>query len=61
VVTPEELVGGFREFEQPAKTCRFNDCTHVHEPDCGVRAAVRDGRVAESRYESYRRILQEQR
>lgn len=60
-VTTHELVGGFREFEEPARTCRFNDCTHVHEPDCGVHAAVRDGRVAASRYDSYRRILEEQR
>jgi ribosome biogenesis GTPase len=37
--------------------CRFTDCSHVHEPDCAVRAAVADGRVAASRYESYRRIL----
>jgi len=60
-ITADELVGGFREFEEPAKHCRFNDCTHVHEPDCGVHAAVREGRIAESRYDSYRRILQEQR
>lgn len=60
-VTAQELVGGFREFEEPARACRFNDCTHVHEPDCGVHAAVRDGRIAESRYDSYRRILEEQR
>ncbi|MBV9269663.1 MAG: ribosome small subunit-dependent GTPase A [Candidatus Eremiobacteraeota bacterium] len=60
-LTAEELVEGFRELAEPARHCRFNDCTHVHEPDCGVHAAVRDGRVAESRYDSYRRILQEQR
>ncbi len=41
----------------PAASCRFTDCTHLHEPDCGVRRAVADGRIAESRYQSYRKIL----
>jgi ribosome biogenesis GTPase len=55
-VTPQDLVEGFREMRDLAP-CRFTDCSHVHEPDCAVRAAVADGRVAASRYESYRRIL----
>jgi ribosome biogenesis GTPase len=37
--------------------CRFADCTHRHEPGCAVLAAVADGRIASSRYESYRSIV----
>jgi len=39
--------------------CRFTNCTHLHEPDCAVRAAVKDGRMAPSRWESYRSIVTE--
>lgn len=56
-VTASELVQGFRELRACSGKCRFSDCSHLHEPDCAVRAAVAEGRIAESRYESYRRIL----
>ncbi len=54
---PQELIEGFREMRERTADCRFTDCSHVHEPDCAVQAAVAAGRVAPSRYESYRRIL----
>lgn len=53
------LMVAFPEMAQPAQSCRFRDCTHVHEPDCGVLAAVAAGKVAESRYASYRKMLLE--
>ncbi len=52
-----ELPWYFPEFEQLATSCRFNDCTHTHEPDCAVIEAVDDGRLAPRRYASYLRIL----
>lgn len=55
-IRPDELVGGFREMREPATRCKFSDCTHLHEPECGVRALVGAG-IAPSRYSSYRRIL----
>jgi ribosome biogenesis GTPase len=51
------LAYGFREIPPLAPACRFTDCTHLNEPDCAVKAAAADGRVAQSRYDSYRRIL----
>lgn len=56
-IGPGELVEGFREMREYAGRCRFTDCTHTHEPDCALQAAVAQGRIAPSRYESYRRIL----
>ncbi|HET9096179.1 MAG TPA: ribosome small subunit-dependent GTPase A [Candidatus Baltobacteraceae bacterium] len=56
-ITPPELVEGFREMRDLAGRCRFTDCSHTHEPDCAVLAAVGAGKIAQSRYESYRRIL----
>jgi ribosome biogenesis GTPase / thiamine phosphate phosphatase len=40
-------------------SCRFADCSHRHEPDCAVLAAVGRGDIAPSRYESYRSIIEE--
>ena len=54
---PEELAVCFPEF--PVGRCRFPDCIHRAEPDCAVRAAVDAGTIADSRYRSYLRLLQE--
>lgn len=58
-VEPSSLVHAFPEMREPARCCRFTDCTHLREPDCGVQAAVAAGGIGESRYASYRRILLE--
>ncbi|HET7011469.1 MAG TPA: ribosome small subunit-dependent GTPase A [Anaerolineales bacterium] len=55
-VEPDELDAYFRELAPLVTRCAFSDCTHLHEPGCAVLAAVADGRVAESRYDSYRRM-----
>ncbi len=58
-IEPSELVAAFPEMREPATHCRFTDCTHLREPDCGVQAAVAEGGISESRYASYRKILLE--
>jgi ribosome biogenesis GTPase len=58
-VEAPDLILAFPEMEEPAKHCRFRDCTHVREPDCGVLTAVAAGKVAESRYASYKKMLLE--
>jgi len=47
---------GFREIEQLAGQCRFQDCGHIQEPKCAVREAVTAGTIGTRRYESYRRL-----
>ena len=47
---------GFVEIHALSAQCRFNDCRHMEEPGCAVRAAVQRGQVAPRRYESYRRL-----
>ena len=44
-------------FRELFKECRFNSCTHRHEPGCAVIQAVNDGLISESRYKSYLSIL----
>jgi ribosome biogenesis GTPase / thiamine phosphate phosphatase len=51
-----ELASCFPEFRPHLGACAFNDCSHVHEPRCGLRAAVEAGAVSEERYDSYRRL-----
>ena len=52
-----ELAWCFPEFRDHIGSCAFNDCSHLHEPRCGLRAAVGNGEVSEERYDSYRRML----
>ncbi len=54
---PTELASAFREFRPHLGACAFNDCSHVHEPRCGLRAAVESGAVSAERYDSYLRML----
>lgn len=51
-----ELTEGFVEMRIPARSCRFRDCKHRTEPDCGVSAALIAGTITQSRFESYSRI-----
>lgn len=57
-VEKETLGEYFRDFEPYLGGCRFNTCTHSHEPECAVKEAVADGAIREARYDSYLRILE---
>ncbi|MFA5668925.1 MAG: ribosome small subunit-dependent GTPase A [Balneolaceae bacterium] len=57
-IEPWELSLFFPEMLEPRKQCRFNTCTHIHEPDCGVAAAYDEGIIDASRYNSYINILE---
>lgn len=57
-IEPEELDGYFREIAPLVEQCAFSDCTHEHEPDCAVIAAVESGEIHPRRYESYLRMVQ---
>ena len=53
---PRVVASGFREFEDRVKNCRFQDCRHLAEPDCAIKAAVSDGQITARRYASYERL-----
>jgi ribosome biogenesis GTPase len=55
-IAPEEIDGYFPELRLLVAECQFNDCTHVSEPGCAVRAAVERGEVHPARYEAYVRM-----
>ena len=49
----EELSHYFPEMRELLHDCKFNDCRHIDEPGCAVKAALEKGLIAESRYLSY--------
>jgi ribosome biogenesis GTPase len=53
---PEELDWCFREMRPYLGECYFAGCTHTHEPDCAVIAAVEAGQINPDRYDSYCRL-----
>lgn len=55
----EELGSYFKEIFRLSKDCRFNNCTHTHEPGCAVLQALQNHFVAESRYQSYLNMLED--
>ena len=54
-----EISHYFPEIFQQSANCRFNNCTHRHEPGCAVLEAVKEGVISESRYKSYLNILED--
>ena len=56
---PEEISGYFKEIFRFSKDCRFNNCTHTHEPGCAVLQALENHYIAQSRYQSYLSMLQD--
>jgi ribosome biogenesis GTPase len=54
-----DLDTSFADVEELAANCRFNDCSHTHEPACDVLAAVEDGRLELDRLRSWRKLQRE--
>ncbi len=54
---PEEITGYFKDIFKFSQNCRFNNCTHTHEPGCAVLKAVGEHYIAQSRYQSYLSML----
>ena len=56
-IHPADLAHFFVEFIDYLDDCKFQDCTHDHEPGCAVKEAVDEGEIHWRRYESYLNIL----
>lgn len=55
----EDVKSFYPEFREYEGECRFQGCMHIHEPDCGVKAALEEGRISPERYESYLQLVGE--
>ncbi len=56
-IPANDIARSFVEFREYLGRCRFRNCTHRHEPDCALRAAVNDGHIQPRRFESYHAIV----
>ena len=58
-VDENSLDNVFSEIDVLSAECKFNDCTHQHEPGCAVKLAVKEGRLNEDRLENYFKMKRE--
>jgi len=56
----EELFHFFPEIFRASKNCKYHNCIHMHEPDCGVKAGVENGSISEFRYINYLMMMEEE-
>jgi ribosome biogenesis GTPase len=58
-VDQRTLEGCFPDFHPFREECQFRGCSHLHEPNCGVQAALARDEINEGRYGSYRVLVEE--
>ena len=58
-IPKEDLAHYFIEFVPYFKNCEFDGCNHTKETNCGVKQAVEQGKISQTRYENYQKIYQE--
>jgi len=58
VILKENLQYAFPDFGELIGKCQFHDCSHRKEPGCAVTAAVADGTIEKTRYDSYLRLYE---
>ncbi|AXJ13932.1 ribosome small subunit-dependent GTPase A [Streptococcus pluranimalium] len=59
VKTVEDLSESFPEIRKASHFCKFRSCSHTHEPSCGVKEALENGEIWQSRYDNYLQFLSE--
>ena len=58
LVVKEDLQYAFPDFAPYLGRCQFHDCSHRKEPGCAVTAAVAEGEICPSRYDSYLKLYE---
>ncbi len=54
-----DLASLMPDFKPHLGECRFHNCTHLHEPQCGVKEALAQGRISPNRYRIYEQLMTE--
>ncbi|MGE4282622.1 MAG: ribosome small subunit-dependent GTPase A [Clostridia bacterium] len=52
-IRAEELPHLFKEYDDYYSSCKYRSCTHIKEPQCAIKKAVLEGKLSQSRYDSY--------
>lgn len=58
-IEKEKLCQYYPEFLQYEDNCKFQGCAHIHEPVCGVKEALKEGKISQKRYENYCVLFEE--
>lgn len=58
-IDAQQVAYGFVEFRPYLGRCKFSNCTHSNEPDCAIKQAIRDGKIAARRLQSYHHMVQQ--
>ncbi|MBQ3796346.1 MAG: ribosome small subunit-dependent GTPase A [Butyrivibrio sp.] len=58
-VTADTLMNFYPEFTEYEPYCRFGGCSHIAEPDCGVKEALSEGKISQVRYDNYKLLWEE--
>lgn len=58
-IEADDLAAYYNEFYEYQGTCRFEPCSHTHEPGCSVKDAVGEGKISKIRYDNYAYLYNE--
>lgn len=58
-IESKDLGAYFKEFAQEIENCRYVGCTHIKESECGIKYAIREGKINQQRYERFSKIYNE--
>lgn len=57
-IKAEDLYKYFPEMAESEGQCKFRGCSHINEPGCFVKEQLSQGKISESRYESYKQLYE---
>ena len=58
-IEKEEIQHFFPEIFEEGKNCKFHNCLHINEPKCSVITQLEEGKILESRYLTYLKLMEE--
>ena len=58
-IESKDLDKYFKEFKENISNCEFVGCTHIKEVECGIKKAIEEGKIEQSRYDRFCKIYQE--
>lgn len=58
-IESNKLANYFLEFKKEITNCEFVGCTHIKEENCGIKKAIKEGKIEKTRYERFCKIYQQ--
>ena len=58
-IPSKDLAFYFKEFKNEIQNCEFVGCTHIKEENCGIKKAIKEGRISQNRYNRFCKIYEE--